>query len=145
MISWAAHRAKLRRAASPGDIREAGIRIYQCGFDLERRLVIHAVPMDDVGHLHPSQTNVADAPELVAELVVLEVLLGPNVGEHAVASSLPHVERLAVPRVDEPVHVCLEPTGHFGRKGVRAGNAVTMIASERGAHRASPHRPDQGP
>src|SRR5215217_3450402 len=98
MISWAAHRAKLRRAASPGDIREAGIRIYQCGFDLERRLVIHAVPMDDVGHLHPSQTKVADASDFVAYFFYLYVLLRHLHAFPTRRSSLPHVERLAVPR-----------------------------------------------
>lgn len=48
-----------------------------------------------------------DSLQLVVDFIALKTLFGADVAEHTVPLPLAHVERLAVPRVDEPVDVGL--------------------------------------
>jgi hypothetical protein len=75
------------------------------------------VSVDDVGDLEARATDLSNTPELVVELVTVElVLLGLDVREDAVAAALADVESLAVAGVDKPVDVGLQLGGDFRRE-----------------------------
>jgi hypothetical protein len=61
--------------------------------------------VDNVSDFEARQSDVADAPDLVVELIPFESLLGVDVSKDAVSLALADVEGLAVAGVDQPVDV----------------------------------------
>jgi hypothetical protein len=75
--------------------------------------------MDHMRNLESREPDLADAPQLVVELVALEgLLLGADVREEPIASALTDVERLAVSRIDEPIDVGLQRARNIRWEGV---------------------------
>lgn len=96
-------------------VDESWVGVYERRLDLEGRPLVHAMTMNDMGNLKATQVNVADASEFVARAIrVLLVNLFVYVREDPVALALPDLERLAVARIDEPVHVGLELLRYLG-------------------------------
>jgi len=111
------HGAIVAGARTAGNVCEAGVGIHKRGLDLERRRLIHSMPVDDVGDLEAGDADFADALELVTEVVAVLAQLIVDVRKDAVALALADVERLAVARVNEPVNVGLELGHHIRWEG----------------------------
>ncbi len=110
------HRAKLVATHAAHFVREAWIRVHQRRLDLEGPRIVHAVAVDDVGHLEPRQPYPPDPSHPVVKIVALDALLAPDVGKYPVTPALPDVKRLAVARVDEAVNVRFKAFDDLGRK-----------------------------
>jgi hypothetical protein len=121
------HRTELGGAMSACDVRQTGVGVHQSGLDLVCGPVVQPVTMDHVGDLESGQSDVANAFELQVRIVVTNLLA--NVREHPVALALADVERLAVPRIDQPVHVGLELLRNFRwERRERAGHRTILAA-----------------
>jgi hypothetical protein len=72
--------------------------------------------MNDMTDLEARKAYFPDALYLVGQIVALQVLLGADVREHAIAPALPDIEGLPVSRVNESVNVGLELACYVCRK-----------------------------
>ncbi len=131
------HGPILGTAGSSDDIGEARVCVHQGSLDLERRRLIHTVAMNDVGNFKPGETDLPDSLEFVVDLVILKALFAADVREDAIALPFFHVERFAVPRVDEPVDVRLELLRHLRRERLSlACSHWFLLSAERRSSRA---------
>ena len=101
-------------SSTASDIGETRIGIKERRFHLQRGLFLHPMAMDDVGDIESSNTYFADALQPDVEFVPFN--LGPNMGEDAVTLALANVERFAISRINEAIHVSSELGCHASWK-----------------------------
>ena len=70
------------------------------GLYLDRRLLVHSVPMNHMSNLETGKMYFAYSLELIVNIISLEVLLSTNVSENPIASAFSDIERLAGSGVD---------------------------------------------
>lgn len=64
--------------------------------------------MDNVSDLEASKPDRPDPFHFVVKLIAVQISLCVDVSKHAVALAFPNVERLSVPRVNEPIDISPE-------------------------------------
>lgn len=97
------HRPKRSAPDAARDVGQPGIRIQQRSLDLQRRSLVHPMPVDHVRDLEPCEMDIANALQLATRVVSVDVLA--DVSEDAVVVSLANVKSLAIPWIDESVDV----------------------------------------
>jgi hypothetical protein len=108
------HSSVVSAAGAAGDISQARVRVQQCCFYFERCLIVHPVAVNDMSHVEACQANVSNALQLVARIVVVDLV--PYVRKDTITNSFPNIEGFTVPRVDEPIDISLQFLGDVRRK-----------------------------
>src|ERR1700730_9910896 len=99
------HSSVVRATHSADDIGESRIRIDERVFNFKGSLVIHAVPVNDVGNFKPRKPYFTNALELVIERVAFQIQLTADMRKHTITLTFPDVESLPISGVNESVNV----------------------------------------
>lgn len=97
------HRAVVVPTRPARNIGEPRVRVDERRLNLERCLLVHAVPMNHVSDLETGKAYLPYAFNLVVEIIAVEALLGADERGDAIALALPDIEGLSVSQVDESV------------------------------------------
>jgi hypothetical protein len=120
------HQTTLIRRASADLIRDFRVGIDQRGFDLQRLLFVHVVPMNDVGDFESVLADFADPLELIRQLVVLGMQFPSHMLEYPIAAALSHVKRLTIAQINQPIDVVFQLIGNELRKHI-----ISDVVSDR--------------
>src|SRR5947209_18936281 len=86
------------------------------------------MPMNHVGWLKAGDPDLSDPSQLVVQLVAHQAFLGTDMCKDAVASPLAHIERLAIPRIDQTVDIGLKLSRDLRGKGFAARESASAAA-----------------